>query len=220
MNVVRLQSCQLVTLKKKVLLSLKKHFFRWKKSFLPAERASRARNPFGGVQGPLKGPGSSQVFALWCNLSLIFEHFYSKTHQFFINNVCKFQNFHSPVNKKQKRIFAGKNVQTYFTPNNWQNTFKTYYLAALRLTYIHLCSFARTCHNPPQLLLRLTPSLITLAITFDNIITRREHNTLIAFYFLFRSFLWITIHNFYNVTDHSLFNNKHTISGLKCSKML
>ena len=56
----------------------KKNILRWKKVFLRAERASRARSPFGGVQGP-KGPGSTQVLgALWCNLSLIFEH-YSKT---------------------------------------------------------------------------------------------------------------------------------------------
>ena len=51
-------------------------------------------------------PGSSsQVLGvLWCNLSLILEHFYSKTHKFFINNVCKFQNFHSPVKKKKKNL--------------------------------------------------------------------------------------------------------------------
>ena len=95
-----------LSLSKKVLLSLKKHIFRWKKGFLRAERASRAQS------AKSFRPGSSSLVlgALWCNLSLIFEHFYSKTHKFFINNVCKFQNFHSPVktNKKTHIFFQEK----------------------------------------------------------------------------------------------------------------
>ena len=82
------------------------------------------------------GPGSSRVLgALWCNLSLIFEHSYSKTHQFFINNVCKFQNFHSPVKKKKKTFLQEKtyNVCVFNTKKNGQSILKTYYLAALHV---------------------------------------------------------------------------------------
>ena len=71
---------------KKVLLSLKNHILRWTKIIFVADHASwarnasRARSSFGRGPGPLKGPGSTLVLgALWCNLSLIFEHYYSKT---------------------------------------------------------------------------------------------------------------------------------------------
>ena len=44
-----------------------------------AKRTSRARSAkslAAGVQGPLKGPGSSRVLdALWCYISLILNHF-------------------------------------------------------------------------------------------------------------------------------------------------
>ena len=39
-------------------------------------RARSAKSLAAGVQGPLKGPGSSGVIdALWCNLSLILDHY-------------------------------------------------------------------------------------------------------------------------------------------------
>ena len=73
------QSCQPVTLKKSII-ELKKTYFEVKKSIfarrariMSVKRASQARSPFGRGQGP----GSTQVLgALWCNLSLIFEHYY------------------------------------------------------------------------------------------------------------------------------------------------
>ena len=45
-----------------------------------------AKSLTAGVQGPLKGPESSGILhALWCNLSLIFEHFCTK----FMNNILE-----------------------------------------------------------------------------------------------------------------------------------
>ena len=56
----------------------KMHILRWKKVFLRARAHHEREVLSAGVQGP-KGPGSTRVLgALWCNLSLIFEH-YSKT---------------------------------------------------------------------------------------------------------------------------------------------
>ena len=74
-----MQSCQPVTFKKSII-ELKKPYFEVKKSIfarrariMSVKRASQARSPFGRGQGP----GSTQVLgALWCNLSLIFEHYY------------------------------------------------------------------------------------------------------------------------------------------------
>ena len=96
-----------LSLSKKVLLSLKKHIFRLKKSIF-AREARIGRGP-----GPLMGPGSSQVLgALWCNLSLIFEIFIQKLWPIFhnINNRCNFQNFPSPVTKKKKKKKNNENV--------------------------------------------------------------------------------------------------------------
>ena len=77
-----MQSCQPVTFKKSII-ELKKTYFEVKKSiFARAARITSAKREglSAGVQGPLKGPGSTRVLgALWCNLSLIFEHYYSKT---------------------------------------------------------------------------------------------------------------------------------------------
>ena len=54
-----------------------------------------------GVQGPLKGPGSTQVLgALWCNLSLIYEHYYSKPLTKFMFNVCNVELSLSSIKKK------------------------------------------------------------------------------------------------------------------------
>ena len=82
------QSCQPVTFKKSII-EIKKPYFEVKKRYFWARSAHHEREVLSaGVQGP-KGPGSTQVLgALWCNLSLIFEHYYSKTDHVFINNVC------------------------------------------------------------------------------------------------------------------------------------
>jgi len=46
-----------------------------------------AKSLTAGVQGPLKGPGSSGVLdAIWCNLSLVLEHFCTK----FVTNISEF----------------------------------------------------------------------------------------------------------------------------------
>ena len=94
----------------KTYFYVKKGIFTSAKSFRPGSRARLSALEAQGVLG-----------ALWCNLSLILEHFYSKTHQFFINNVCKFQNFNSPVKKKKK----GKNIFLQ------DKTYMRIYLAAL-----------------------------------------------------------------------------------------
>ena len=57
-----MQSCQSVTFKK-VLLELKKTYFEVKKSiFARGVRHHEREVLSAGVQGPLKGPGSTQVF--------------------------------------------------------------------------------------------------------------------------------------------------------------
>ena len=73
------QSCQPVTFKKSII-EIKKPYFEVKKKYFCARSAHHEREVLSaGVQGP-KGPGSTRVLgALWCNLSLIFEHYYSKT---------------------------------------------------------------------------------------------------------------------------------------------
>ena len=81
--IILLQSCQPVTFKKSII-ELKKPYFEMKKGiFARGARITSAKRKVlsAGVQGPLKGPGSTQVLgALWCNLSLIFLTLnYSKT---------------------------------------------------------------------------------------------------------------------------------------------
>ena len=81
----RAQSCQPVTFKKSII-ELKKPYFEVKKSIFArraritsTKRASRARSAKFFRPGS-RAPGSTRVLgALWCNLSLIFEHYYSKT---------------------------------------------------------------------------------------------------------------------------------------------
>ena len=54
----------------------------------PCNYVRKARRPSrpGRVQGPHKGPGSSGVLdAIWCNLSLLFEHFCTK----FMTNISE-----------------------------------------------------------------------------------------------------------------------------------
>ena len=78
---MNMQSCQPVTFKKSII-ELKKTYFEVKRSHFCAQSAREVLSA--GVQGPLKGPGSTQVLgALWCNLSLIFEQDYSKTQTMF-----------------------------------------------------------------------------------------------------------------------------------------
>ena len=74
-----------------------------------------------GVQGPLKGPGSTRVLgALWGNLSLIFEHvLFKNSVQVFITYImCVILTGAVKKKKKkknfEKRIFAGKNVLPCF----------------------------------------------------------------------------------------------------------
>ena len=76
-----MQSCQPVTFKKSII-ELKKPYFEVKKSIFAREAcitSAKREVLSAGVQGPLKGPGTRVLGALWCNLSLIFEHYYSKT---------------------------------------------------------------------------------------------------------------------------------------------
>ena len=70
------------------------------------ERTSQARSAkslAAGVQGPLKGPGSSGVLdALWCNLSLILGAFYP------INLFIYFYNFFFPTQLERESGRFGK----------------------------------------------------------------------------------------------------------------
>ena len=69
------QSCQPVTFKKSII-ELEKPYFEVKKSIFARGAcitSAKCEVLSAGVQGPLKGPGSTQVLgALWCNISLIF----------------------------------------------------------------------------------------------------------------------------------------------------
>ena len=65
-----------LSLSKKVLLSLKKTYFEVKKSIFARKAcitSAKREVLSAGVQGPLKGPGTRVLGALWCNLlALIF----------------------------------------------------------------------------------------------------------------------------------------------------
>ena len=69
-----------LSLSKQVLSELKKPYFEVKKSiFALGARITKFFRP--GSRARFKGPGSKRVLgALWCNLSLIFEHYDSKTY--------------------------------------------------------------------------------------------------------------------------------------------
>ena len=99
---------------KKVLLSLKNHILRWKKVFLRAKRASRAQSPFGRGPGPWNtGFRCFLVTILALFLNIIIQKLWPSFHN--INNVCKFQNFHSPVlKKKKKKKKTSQFLKTYF----------------------------------------------------------------------------------------------------------
>ena len=80
------------------ILIIKTIYWVWKKYFCGGARMHEREVISAGVQGP-KGPGSTRILgALWCNLSLIFEHYYSKTlTKLFINNVSIVELSTSPV---------------------------------------------------------------------------------------------------------------------------
>ena len=98
------QSCQPVTLKKSII-QLK--ILRWKKVFLRAERASRAQSAKSFWPGSRARLRALEAHGFRCSLgailALFLNIFIQKLWPIFhnINNVCKFQNFHSPVKKKK-----------------------------------------------------------------------------------------------------------------------